>query len=299
MPIRVDNLIPQLYAGARDGTLGGLAVGYPLVFDRFFGAQTYADSAVLFNGLSKQYQHPAMDTLRSEVEEAFDFELLEAELAQAFGQVQQHFPSFVPPRVTVLISGLQQDVYFSTEEIILGLDYFLGPTSPYPPMRMPLYLLRRYTPRHVVPTTIMAISKRYNRTDLSERRLIDDMIFWGKTYFFLENVLPCVADSTLIGYPPRQYEEVLENRAYIWDHFVQNALLYQSDPTTNGRYISERNSVLEIGKSCPGRIGHFIGWEIVRAYAERHPALGLADIMREQNAQKIFTLSGYAPIAAE
>jgi hypothetical protein len=59
--------------------------------------------------------------------------------------------------------------------------------------------------------------------------------------------------------------------------------------------MGERPNVYEIGEKCPGRIGAWVGWEIVRAYMANNPRVTLQELMEEDNPKKIFTLSKYRP----
>ena len=51
----------------------------------------------------------------------------------------------------------------------------------------------------------------------------------------------------------------------------------------------------EIGQQAPGRIGAWVGWQIVRAYMQENPAVTLAQLLAEEDAQKILNGSKYKP----
>ena len=57
---------------------------------------------------------------------------------------------------------------------------------------------------------------------------------------------------------------------------------------------SERPKTLEIGDKCPGRIGEWLGWEIVKKYAEGQN-VPLHTLMENPDAQRIFMQSKYKP----
>jgi hypothetical protein len=50
-----------------------------------------------------------------------------------------------------------------------------------------------------------------------------------------------------------------------------------------------------VSQESPGRLGTFIGWQIVKGYMEKNDKLGLKDLMNEENFQKILENSGYRP----
>ena len=57
----------------------------------------------------------------------------------------------------------------------------------------------------------------------------------------------------------------------------------------------ERPNVFEIGNKCPGRIGAWLGWEIVNEYSKNNNALSLQEIMANPDAQDILNKAKYNP----
>ena len=51
---------------------------------------------------------------------------------------------------------------------------------------------------------------------------------------------------------------------------------------------------LEIDNESPGRVGAWIGWQIVRSYAENHPDVKLQDLLA-LDAKTLFEQSKYKP----
>jgi len=120
------------------------------------------------------------------------------------------------------------------------------------------------------------------------------MITWGKTYYFLEKVLPCTPDSILIGYTPAEMDMVQNNEKLIYAKFVNDKLFYITNHLEKRRYAEERPFIPEISEKCPGRVARYLGWQMVRAYAKK-TGKDLPAIMAEKDAQVIFQQSGYKP----
>jgi hypothetical protein len=72
-------------------------------------------------------------------------------------------------------------------------------------------------------------------------------------------------------------------------------LLFETDHVLKNKFLGERPNIFEIGDRCPGRVGRWVGWEIVKAYMEKNPELSLVDLMNDRNANKIFQASKYKP----
>jgi uncharacterized protein YjaZ len=72
--------------------------------------------------------------------------------------------------------------------------------------------------------------------------------------------------------------------------------LYENNLFIKKKYMDERPKTLEIGNKCPGRIGEWVGWEIVKKYmAEQN--IALPELMENSDAQRVFMQSKYKPQA--
>lgn len=296
IPLRLHRLENDLVAAKTKEDIQAVFAAHPMVADRFFDVSQYPSEDALAEALFKTFQNRHLDTLYQETVNAYaDFAIIEEHLVRAFQHITYYYPTFVPPTIKTVFSGLYKDVYFSDEIFIIGLDYFIGPDATYKPLDIPHYMLARYTPDYVVPTALLYLSNRYNAIDSADKSLLAAMIAAGKTFYFVAAVFPCLSQEHVIGYSRKQWEEVTANEKIIWKNFVVNRWFYEQDDLLKQRLIGERPGVPEIGSKCPGRIGAWLGWQIVRAYMAHHPDYTLPMLMEETNARKIFTLSQYKP----
>jgi uncharacterized protein YjaZ len=81
----------------------------------------------------------------------------------------------------------------------------------------------------------------------------------------------------------------------IWTHFLKNELLYENNHTVKKKYLDERPTTFEIGNKAPGRIGTWLGWQIVKAYMRENDEITLPQLMDTANARKILDQSKYRP----
>ena len=297
--VLLSDLSSAFFSASTPAKMSAFLHSYPVLLRHFFEQPRYADLSRLNRGLAQMTQDPHIDTLRQDVALYYgELSVLRQQLAVAWASVQVYDPNFVPPVVHTIVSGLYKDLYLSDSLIIIGLDYFIGPSARYKPQGLPMYLLRRYTPQHLVPTLMLYISQRYDQTNVADATLLSDMIAMGKAYAFVQHMLPCVPDSTLLGYTPADMQAIHENQDIIWAYFVQNQLLYERSPRLKEKFVGERPRVYEIGTKCPPRIGHWLGWQVVRAYLQRHPGdklQALRALLAEEDAKKVLSRSGYSP----
>jgi len=141
----------------------------------------------------------------------------------------------------------------------------------------------------------LAISSKFNNANLNDQTMVASMIYYGKAHYFVERVLPDLADSLNIMYSGQELKEVENHKNLIWGHFISEKLLFNSTRFIVDKYCGERPKVVEIGDKCPGRIGRWLGWQIVRSYMREHPEVTLKQLMEEKDAQKIFKQSKFNP----
>ncbi len=271
---------------------------HPVIRDYVFVRNAYPNDSVFINEMYARFSNPHIDTLLFETKKVFgDNAALKEEFRNAFTTLKYYYPEFQVPKVQTVITGLETDLFVSDTLIVVGLDYYLGKGARYRP-NMYEYMLRRYEKNFIVPSValLLGIDTRYNETDLTDRTVLADMISYGKAYYFAKRMLPCVPDSILIGYTAEEIAGARANQDLIWKKLVEDEVFFATSAQVKQRYIAERPKTYEVGDQAPGRIGTWVGWQIVNKYASRHPDLTLPEIMRQKDAKIIFNESGYRPV---
>ena len=269
----------------------------PFVADYFFERRRYGADSIVENSMVNIFSNPAYkDTLYQQVKKTFgDFTDLKLEFEQAFKYYQHYYPEVVVPELEIVLAGLQKDLFVSDSLISIAADYFLGPDAAYVPNGVPEYILMRYEKEYIVPMTMLLLTQKQNETDQSDQTLLADMVFYGKSYYMTKMTIPCTPDSLLIGYKAKEMKDINKNEHIIWANFLENDLLYETSHFMKNKFIGERPKTFEISQECPGRIGIWVGWQIVKSYMENNPEVTLQELMENKDAQKIFSLSKYKP----
>ncbi len=266
-----------------------------VISDGFFYANEYPNLQILANRIFGVVQDPYVDTLYREAVTAFDENggKLKADLETGIGNLQYYYPETPVPRIRTMVSGLYNDLFISDSVIIIGIDYFIGEEATFRPNDIPQYILRRYNYDYLAPTILKFVVNSRAATGV-ENTLLSEMIDFGKVYYFLSLLLPCTPDHEIIGFTATEMEDVKANQEIIWASLIQNEVLYETSEFTKKKFIGERPNVYEIGEKCPGRIGAWVGWEIVKKYAEKTD-VPLQELLSETNHHQIFAMSGYKP----
>jgi uncharacterized protein YjaZ len=80
-------------------------------------------------------------------------------------------------------------------------------------------------------------------------------------------------------------------------NFIENKYLYSSNSKLPNQFINKApfsKFYLEIDNESPGRIGQWIGWQIVRSYMENNPKTTIQQLLK-MDAKAIFEASKYKP----
>ena len=270
----------------------------PLAKGYFYaGAKDKSDTIEILHLLIRQAKDPYMDTMRQDVLKFYpSAEALQDGFSSLFGRVKQEFAEFVPPRdVYTVSSGFNVDLLYLDSLLIIGLEHFMPDSAHYEPPQIPRYIRVRMRPNTIVPSVAKIISEKFNRSAFSpEQAMVEEMVRWGKVLYFQEQMLPCTPDSLLIGYPAKTLADVSKNAPLIYAHFVDRGLFFNTDHLLRSKYVGERPSIPEIGPDCPGRIGQWMGWQIVRKWAADKKK-SLAQVMAEPDGKKIFNEARWKP----
>mgnify|MGYP000203411227 FL=1 len=275
-----------------------LLTRHPVLRDNFFNRPAYPNDSVFINELYRRFTNPYLDTQRMDVRRVFgDEQELHRQFNDAFSNLRYYYPDARIPRIVTVVSGLETDLFTTDSVIYIGLDYYLGPGARFRP-NIYQYMLRLYSPHTIVPAVMLlkGISDDFNHTNPEDKTVLADMIAYGKAYYFAKHMVPCVPDSVLIGYTAEEIEGSRQNAHLIWYRLVEDQVLYATSHLVKQKYLDPRPKTIEVGEKCPGRIGQWVGWEIVKSYMKRHPETTLPQLMQMKNADQLFKQSGYRPV---
>jgi gliding motility-associated lipoprotein GldB len=267
------------------------------VADYFFERRRFGADSIVARNMINIFSNPAYkDTLYQQVKRTFgDFTNLQSEFEEAFKYYKHYYPDVAVPELEIVLAGLQKDLFVSDSLVSIAADYFLGPDAAYVPNGIPDYILMRYEKEYIVPMSMLLLTQKQNETDQNDQTLLADMIFYGKSYYMTKMTIPCTPDSLLIGYTSQEMDDINKNEHIIWANFLENDLLYETSHFMKNKFIGERPKTFEISQQCPGRIGIWVGWQIVKAYMQNNPEVSLQELMKITDAQEIFSQSKYKP----
>lgn len=241
---------------------------------------------------------PLLQELHSEVEKQFpDTKALEEDFYSLFQHTKYYFPDFTAPKVVTLISEMDYEsrVIDADSLLLVSLDLYLGKDHEFY-VDFPVYQRRNFEPAQILPDVVAAIAER-KIAPPRDRTLLAQMVYFGKEMYMKDLLLPDAADAVKIGYTEEQIKWAEANEAEMWRYFVDEKLLYSSDPKLPSRFITPApfsKFYLEVDNESPGRAGIWLGWQIVRAYMQNNKNVPLQQMLLA-DAKEIFDNSKYKP----
>jgi len=257
----------------------------------FFFPQGNEDSVWIAKMQNLQWRE-----LYSEVQKKFpDFEPEKLKIVSLFKHVKYYFPKTKTPEIFTIISEMDYNnkVVYTEDKIIISLELYLGKNHKF--YEYPDYIKQNFEPNQILPDLVssFSIDKISRPTD---QTLLSQMIYAGKGLYLKDLLLPEYSDADKIGYKPDQILWSKENEGYMWRYFIEKKLLFDTDQKLLSRFINPApfsKFYLEIDNESPGRVGTWIGWQIVRSFVENNE-VSLQELL-QMDAKEIFEKSKYKP----
>lgn len=244
----------------------------------------------------EKLQNPLWKELYQEVQKKYsDFGNQTTEIEELFKHLKYYFPDAVTPKVYTVIAEMDYNnkAIYANDKLIIALELYLGKDHKF--YQFPEYLRQNFEERQIMPDVVTSFSLRKIPLP-SDKMLLSEMIYYGKQLYLKDLVLPNYSDAEKIGYSPEQISWCQENESYMWSYFIDKQLLYISDAKLPNRFINLApfsKFYLEIDNESPGRVGTWIGWQIVRSFMENNE-VSLQEMLK-MDSKELFEKSKYKP----
>lgn len=240
-----------------------------------------------------------------------DFDDEAQQIKNGLRYVKYYFPQYPLPKSVITFIGpinanfetsfgVQGDV-LTTEGLGIGLQLHLGSNfSLYKSIegqeQYPDYLANNFDKAHITVDCMRNIIDDLYPERTDGKALIEQMVDKGKRMYLLTKFLPRIPEYVCFGYTQRQLKDSYTNEAVIWNFFLNNDLLHNTDPNIIKNYVGESPKTQELGEDAPGNIGTFTGLQIVKKYMEKFPETTLPQLMKT-DANEIYNQAKYKPKA--
>lgn len=275
------------FYNATKETLPKIKQKYPYLFPAAF-----TDSLAFAKINDKQEQE-----LFAETQKVYqDFSSEENQLKSLFKFVKYYNPKFAAPNIVTMLSNIDYEsrVIYADSLLLISLDVYLGENHPFY-ADYPNYIKQNNTKEHlIVDVATTFIDQQIQPSN--KRRFIDKMIYEGEKMYLLDLYLPQVSDKEKIGYSEDKLNWAKANEEQTWMYFIDRKLLFSTDTKLNQRFLENApfsKFYMEQDNLSPGRIGVWVGWQIVRSYM-KHNDVSLQELLKTSE-EEIFQKSKYKP----
>ena len=241
-------------------------------------------------------QDPIWREVYTEVQKKYaDFEPVKSELELLFKHIKYYFPNTKTPKVITIISEMDytNKAIYADSLVIISLELYLGKNHKF--YQFPNYIKQNFEQKQIMPDIVSSFSSR-KIPPVTDKDLLSQMIYQGKQLYLKDLFLPNYSDAEKMGYTPEQITWCQENESYMWRYFIEKEMLYSDDQKLITRFINPApfsKFYLEIDNESPGKVGAWIGWQMVRSYMENNE-VPVPDLLKT-DAKEIFLKSKYKP----
>jgi len=286
MDIKVERF-DQIFAASQPKDLPKLKTTFPFLFSKRISDSVWINS--MRDTLQQQ--------LFVEVDKTFgNFNDVANDIKLLFQHLKYYDKTFKTPRVIALTNYVDyRNKTIVTDTIaLIALDNYLGENHEFY-SDIPKYLTQNMKPSQIISDLTTDYASKYIYQS-QRKTLLDEMIFFGKELYFKDKMIPFKTDAEKIGYTQEQLDWAISNESYIWRYFIEKELLYSTDSSLPSRFLAPApftKFYLELDSESPGRLGQYIGWQIVRSYMENN-TVEFMDML-QMDASDIFTNAKFKP----
>ena len=281
-----------------------LAMEYPNFYPVFVEgvlnvASDYADMDEYIPELYLFRAHPQMIGLKDSIYAHYpNMDMIQPEISNVIANYNKQFPLESVNEVVTFLSEFGHKAIVYEGGVGIGLDMFLGKKYPYySSLNIPNYVIEYLEPDQIVINVARVLAEDFVPPAEGEITMLDKIIEEGKKLYFAEQLLPKTEKNKIIEYTTEQYTWCEENVFNIWSYLIDGDLLYNSNYTKYKRYVEDAPTTLGMPPESPGKVGVWVGWQIVKKYMATHKGVSLRDLMVNTDAQEILKQSKYKPKA--
>ena len=215
-----------------------------------------------------------------------------------FKHIKYYFPNYQIPRVITISNNVDfnNKVIMNDSLLIISVDTYLGSENKIYD-GIPNFIRYEMDVDFLTSHVINEFSK-YLVKKSNDRTFLSEIIYHGKKYYLKDLLLPNDDEKIKIGFNDEKLRWAKENEIFIWKYFIENKLLYSTNKELFDRFINPApfsKFYLELDIESPGKIGQWIGWNIVKSFVKNNPTVSLSEVLKKSEFE-IFQYSKYKPV---
>lgn len=300
LEINIERFEQKLFDLKKGSSLEDLKSKYPRIL-RLYSEKViglgHIDDLNYSQYLNKFLNDSTMNLVVNQIDSIFpNLDIQEEELTEGFKHLKYYYPQAEIPKIFSQISGFNQSIVVDEGLIGVSLDKYLGEECEfYALLRRPVYLRENMTPNRIAQDILLAYGLTEFPFKPKAHNLMEQMIYQGKILYFLQALLPEKAESDIIKYNNEDYKWCVDNETQVWAYLIEQKHLFSTHTNMTRNYINDAPFTTGMPQESPGRIGTWIGLQIVKSYMTKHSELSIPQLMAEDDYASILRESAYQP----
>ena len=192
----------------------------------------------------------------------------------------------IPHKIVTYNSAFSNSVVSSPTEIGIGLERYMGGDheliKELPEQVFFQYVKNQMDRRFLVRDVMTSwIGMHYIEEIDEDGTLAEQLIAWGKLYYLVEATLPLEGKDVILRYFPDDLDWALDNEAAFWKYLVDENFLFKRELKIARNIFSEGPFTpgLPIEDKAPPRLGHFLGWRIVKNFMNQSKHISVEELV--------------------
>lgn len=281
-----------------DGSLVKLAESYPDFYPLFMSniLMLHPEDSINNAQQIKTFLSDSvfMEVNQKVIEETTNLTDTKADLSLAFNYLKHYFPDKDLFEIYLFISGFNQHFLLTDSIIAVGSDLYLGAeyeiynaiTHEYLMPNMRKEMLASDIIQHLLAEFFPYQGKAY---------VLGNMLYEGKLLFLKEIIMPKSSAAMLIGYSHEDLQWCKQYEKAIWSTVVEEKHLFSTSRLLINQFVHPAPFTSPVSTESPGRLGSWIGWQIIKSYMQNNPDISLQALMADNDYQTILEKSNYRP----
>lgn len=278
--------------------LNTLGNKYPAFTDVFLTdvlMMQLTDTVENANEIKTFLQDTTFHHVHQQVKTTFDdIKGIEALFSNAYSYLRLYFPAINLPDIYFYVSGFNQQFLLTDSMLGIGSDLYLGADFPLYKDITYEYMLPGMSKEMLVPDAL-SILLHGKFPFGGEVNLLNTMLYEGKIRYLMEVIMPDANFELIMGYAKEETKWCRQHEKAIWTSILEQKHLYSTDYMLINQYINPAPFTSPVSNESPGKLGIWVGYQIVASYMRNNKNVGLAELMQNIEYQSILEQSLYRP----
>lgn len=227
-----------------------------------------------------------------------DLTALEAQLGQVCGSIDANYPAAHISDIYGVISPYRQGIVTSDSTVLVVTNLYLG--ADYPGYRGfdEYFRSTRVSERIPYDVAEAALAAGYPYRGGDNPTALSRMLYQGALVYCVMSTMLHPDAAMALGVTSDQFNWLNQHRADIWRTFIDRNMLYSTIALDADKLVAPAGHSPWLHPDAPGRVGRYVGLEIVCSYLATHPDTPPAWLLTPQFYAGADTLSeaAYNPL---